>query len=418
MRVSAADTLPAPVRFQRPVLFAAPHRVLFLAGALQLLAVMLFWFTELAGRFTAWWTPPPTVVPALWAHAFLMLFGLFPFFIFGFLMTTYPRWLGRPPIPGAFYLPAAALMLAGVVMLYPGLFVSRGVVLGGVAALLLGWAAALLGLLRVYRQGRAKAGPYETLLTLSLVLGWLSAAAGGVWLLVPGTLAWTLTIQGGLWLFLLPVLWTVSHRMIPFFGSCVLTGYQIRRPAWTLYAGIACMLGHFALNAAGAAPWSFLFDLPLALIALRLSLLWQFWRSFGIRLLAILHFAFLWLPIALILYTVQDLAALGGASWLGFAPLHALGIGYAASMLLAMATRVTMGHSGRPLQASGLTWLCFWALQAAVLLRIAADLPAAWGLGGPAASLWAAAVWLVCFGLWSARHAPMYWRPRADGRPG
>lgn len=403
----------------RSVLFAAPHRVMFLAGGLQLVATILFWTIELAGRYTAWYAPLNTTVLPTWAHAFLMLFGLFPFFIFGFLMTTYPKWLGRPPVSPAMYLPAWSLMLSGVALLYAGLFLGRGLLLGGVAALLAGWGIALAALLQVYLQGRAKAGRFETLLTLGLTLGWVCACAGGVWVVAPGNWAWSLMIQGGVWLFLLPILWVVSYRMIPFFGSCVLDGYEIRRPAWALQAGVVCMVGHFALTVAGLPQWTVVFDLPFALIALRLSLLWAFWRSFGIRLLAILHIAFLWLPAALLLYSVQDLARLfAGASILGFAPLHALGIGYATSMVLAMATRVTMGHSGRPLQASGLTWFCFWGLQAAVLLRIAAALPQFWGVGGPVSALYAGVVWLVCFALWSGRHVPMYWRPRADGKPG
>lgn len=419
MKLSAVHAVVGPAAADRPILLAAPHRVMFLAGALQLVATMAFWTAELAGRYMPWWPPLDTSVSATWAHAFLMLFGLFPFFIFGFLMTTYPKWLGSPPIAAGLYLPAVSLMLAGVVLLYAGLFLGRGLLLSGVSGLLAGWAVALYALVRVYLQGNARAGRYETLLTLSLGLGWLCAVAGGVWVVAPGGRVWTLMIQGGLWLFLLPVLWVVSYRMIPFFGSCVLEDYEIRRPGWALYAGVACMLGHFALTLAGMPQWSLMFDLPFALIALRLSILWAFWRSFGIRLLAILHVAFLWLPVALLLYSVQDLGRLvAGVSILGFAPLHALGIGYAASMVLAMATRVTMGHSGRPLQASGLTWLCFWGLQAAVLLRIAAALPALWGFGGPVSALYAAVVWLLCFALWSGRHAPMYWRPRADGKPG
>lgn len=417
MKVSAVAS--RPIGADWPVFFAAPHRVMFFAGALQLVATILFWAAALTGRYTAWWPPLDTTVPTTWAHAYLMLFGLFPFFIFGFLMTTYPKWLNHSPITALFYLPAFGLMLCGVGLLYAGLFSSRALVLAGVLSLLAGWATALAALLRVCIHGEKKPGPYERLLTLSLALGWLSAAAGAAWLLAGSASAWNLMIQGGLWLFLLPILWVVSYRMIPFFGSCVLKDYGIRRPAWILYLGAACMLGHFVLNLAGLPQWSFVVDIPFAVAALRLSLLWQFWRSFGIRLLAILHVAFLWLPVALILYSVQDIAQLAGGTFiLGFAPLHALGIGYASSMVLAMATRVTMGHSGRPLQASGLVWLCFWGLQAAALLRIAADLPASWGLGGPESALWAALVWLICFGLWAGRHAPMYWRPRADGRPG
>jgi uncharacterized protein involved in response to NO len=32
--------------------------------------------------------------------------------------------------------------------------------------------------------------------------------------------------------------------------------------------------------------------------------------------------------------------------------------------------------------------------------------------------LCAALLWLVCFGIWAFHFAPVYWRPRTDGKPG
>jgi uncharacterized protein involved in response to NO len=55
-----------------------------------------------------------------------------------------------------------------------------------------------------------------------------------------------------------------------------------------------------------------------------------------------------------------------------------------------MASRVTLGHSGRPLEADSTTWCLFWLVQAAALVRM---LPA------------------CC-------PCPGAWRPRVDGKPG
>ena len=52
------------------------------------------------------------------------------------------------------------------------------------------------------------------------------------------------------------------------------------------------------------------------------------------------------------------LGALGAAGLpLGLAPTHALALGFAASLLVAMVTRVSHGHSGRPLAMVPLAWL-------------------------------------------------------------
>jgi uncharacterized protein involved in response to NO len=85
-------------------------------------------------------------------------------------------------------------------------------------------------------------------------------------------------------------------------------------------------------------------------------------------------------------------------------------------MLLAMASRVSLGHSGRPLKADGLTWVLFWLVQASALARMLPDLAA--GLGLPWLYYLAALLWLAAFGAWAWRYAPMYWRPRVDSKPG
>ena len=93
--------------------------------------------------------------------------------------------------------------------------------------------------------------------------------------------------------------------------------------------------------------------------------------------------------------------------------MHAMTMGFLGSLLLAMVTRVSSGHSGRPLVADNRVWAVFCLLQVAVLVRIAASLPhmPGWGLA-LAASLWA-----LLMALWGGRLLVWYGQPRADGRP-
>ena len=108
----------------------------------------------------------------------------------------------------------------------------------------------------------------------------------------------------------------------------------------------------------------------------------------------------------------------GERIWFGLAPLHALVIGYFASMVLGMASRVTLGHSGRPLVLDHFTWLLFLGFQITTLFRIMPEIMPAASALAPVFYLFAAAVWLICFMLWAARFAPIYWRPRVDGKLG
>jgi len=171
------------------------------------------------------------------------------------------------------------------------------------------------------------------------------------------------------------------------------------------------------LELTGQTAWRFLADAPLALAALHHSWVWQFRRSFHARLLAMLHIAFLWLGLGMALYTVQSLALLvTGVDYLGRAPLHALGIGFFTGMVVAMASRVTLGHSGRALEANDLTWRVLFGVNIAAMLRIVAEfLP---GTVGGILNALAAATWLLSFLLWGWLYAPMYLRPRLDRKPG
>jgi uncharacterized protein involved in response to NO len=92
-------------------------------------------------------------------------------------------------------------------------------------------------------------------------------------------------------------------------------------------------------------------------------------------------------------------------------------MGYFTSMLIAMVTRVTVGHSGRALAMNRTILACFLGLQGATLMRIASETILA-----PAAVagllLAAVALWLVTVGGWAIQLVGMYLSPRVDGRPG
>jgi uncharacterized protein involved in response to NO len=88
-------------------------------------------------------------------------------------------------------------------------------------------------------------------------------------------------------------------------------------------------------------------------------------------------------------------------------------------MVLGMASRVTLGHSGRPLVLDQFSWWLFIGFQAAVAFRIAPDiLPEVFSGAGPGLYVLGGLCWLICFSLWTIRYAPIYGQERADGKPG
>ena len=209
--------------------------------------------------------------------------------------------------------------------------------------------------------------------------------------------------------------------MIPFFSSRVLENYVIIRPYALLWLMVACSAGHGLMQLMAMPQYTWWVDLLLAGCALYLSWAWGLLRSFSVSLLAVLHISFAWLSVSMLLFAAQSAMMWlnnGEFNSFGLAPLHALSIGYFASMVLGMASRVTIGHSGRPLVLDHFTWLLFLGFQTATVFRILPDLIPAASAVAPLFYLGAAGVWLICFTLWAARFAPIYWRPRIDGKPG
>jgi len=403
-------------------LSAAPHRGMFLAGALQGILTLLWWVFDLAGRHgiagaSSAWSIAPT-----WAHAFLMIYGFFSFFILGFLFTTFPNWMNGEKTQPRHYIASSVLMACGIALFYLGLAASKLIAAAGVATLLAGFSIAVYALLCVLFKAENQDRRHAIAASVALVSGWLGIAAYLLWLVTDNATLLDFSRSAGIWFFLLPIVMTVSHRMIPFFSSRVLENYVLVRPYWILWLMLACSAGHGILQLWEAAfPYLWMFDLPLAASAVYLSFTWGLLRSFHVHLLAVLHIAFAWLGLSMLLYGTQSLIffASGGELLIfGLAPLHALAIGYFASMVLGMASRVTLGHSGHPLVLDKLSWLLFIGFQAAALFRTLPDiLPAAVSLA-PGSYLLAGLSWLICFTFWACRYAPLYWRARADGKPG
>lgn len=402
-------------------LAAAPHRSLFLVGALQGVATMLWWLFDLAGRYGVAGTPFAWQVAPMWAHGFLMVYSFFPFFIFGFLFTTYPNWMNGEKIKPRHFLATCLSLMIGVALFYFGLATDTAILAAGVVTMLAGWSVAIYALLHVLIGASGQEKRHAIVTSIALLFGWMGVAAYLLWLL---TESWTMlnfSRVAGIWFFLLPIVLTVSHRMIPFFSSRVLENYVIVRPYWILWLMLVCSAGHGILQLSELSPYLWLVDFPLAFCAMYLSFKWGLLRSFRVSLLAVLHISFAWLVLSMLLYGLQSLILMQGESkaiLFGLAPLHALAIGFFAGMVLGMASRVTIGHSGRPLVLDKFTWLLFIGFQGAAMLRVIADIVPVVAQHAPQLYLMAGMIWLACFTLWAVRYVPVYWRQRVDGKPG
>jgi uncharacterized protein involved in response to NO len=145
--------------------------------------------------------------------------------------------------------------------------------------------------------------------------------------------------------------------------------------------------------------------------ALRLS----GWRSFrvgGEPILWVLHVAYAWLPVGLALKACWLLGGLDfAAKWQ-----HALTYGAFATMILAVMTRASLGHTGRPLVVSRAIAVAYGLLTLGAALRVFGSALA------PGLYLWTLVLsglaWTLAFLIFVVVYGPLLMAPRVDGRQG
>ncbi len=207
----------------------------------------------------------------------------------------------------------------------------------------------------------------------------------------------------------------IGGRVIPLFTANRLGLTIAPLPPWLEYLAIGSVAAVGLASAVGPGTGSpaWLAALCLATSALHFYRLahWQGWRAVKVPLLWSMHLSYLCIPLALL-----GLGLAGGDPVAGKNIIHLLAIGAIGGMILSMMSRVSMGHTGRPLEVPHYLALAF------ALILVAAFVRSALPIANAALSLlsWqiSAALWVLVFGMFLYRYLPILTRPRVDGKPG
>ena len=253
------------------VLAAAPHRLLFLIGALNVLAAMGWWLHWLHAPSAS----PIAHLPANWMHGFILQYQVLPSFIFGFLTTVFPRWMNLPEASAWHYLPIGLGLFGGQLFCLAGLTLHSAILLhGGLLMTLAGWLSATVWLTIQYSRAIGWHWHAASCL-LALYLGVFGVVSMLLYVHWPKPgLAFAMLKIGSFGL-LLPIYSTVAHRMFPFFAANVVLGYRAWRPLWLLAVQWPLWLVHLSLELQHAHAWLWLVDLPLCV--LNTYMLWRWW---------------------------------------------------------------------------------------------------------------------------------------------
>lgn len=384
-----------------PPIFRLGFRPFFLLGALLALIAVPLWVGALLG---SWPLPTPLAGWLAW-HRHEMVFGFAGAVIAGFLLTAVQTWTGQPSLSGK---PLAVLAVLWLLARgswwqpFPIILLLLNVIF------LLAVTVAMARLLWAARQNRN----YPIAVVLLLLAATNALTLCGV---LQNNDAWQR--QGSLaavWL-VLAMITLIGGRVIPFFTfrGLLRTAQVTAWPwlDWSLLIGavLAALLTacgllmqntqvlsgvlFFLLGAGHAIRLARWFDAGL----LRVPLLWS------------LHIAYAWLVagcIGLALWSF-DLGVPEGQA------LHALTVGAIGGLILAMMARVSLGHTGRPLELPKGFFIAFVLINIATLLRTVGP-----SISYTTAMYLAAAGWGLAFLQFAVVYGPMLCKARTDGHPG
>ena len=383
-----------------PAILRLGFRPFFLAAGLWSAVAATLWLLQLAGLGGV----PSAFDPLTW-HGHEMLFGFAAAALAGFLLTAVPNWTGRLPLRGSRLAALCGLWLAG------RLAVATSAWLGPVPAALIDGAFLVVLAGAVLREIAAGAkwrnlpvaGIVSGLAASNLLvhgesLGLADCAALGQRLAV-AILVMLIALIGGRIVPSFTRNWLAKRKAVALprpFGwpdrlaiaaTALAGGLWAVAPEWRA-TGLAALLAA-AANGDRLARWR-------GLSTLREPLVW------------VLHLGYGWLVAGVALLTVASLGDVLSAS----AALHGLTAGAIGTMILAVMTRATLGHTARPLEAGAGTTAIYLLVSAAAVLRVASAVAPRAGmtilvLGG--------LCWIAAFGLFVALYGPLLVTSRRNG---
>jgi uncharacterized protein involved in response to NO len=341
-----------------PAFLRGAFRPFFFGGALWAIIAVAIWLLALSAQLTI-----PSAFGALAWHRHEMLFGFVGAVIAGFLLTAIPNWTGRLPIAGP---PLAALFALWVLGRLIVLFSAAAT--PAVAAIVDSGFYILLATVagREVLQAKNRNVPIVGLVLLFGIANLLDhLSAGGE--IADSEVAWKFAVA-----LVTIMISLIGGRLVPSFTRNWLAKHGVREglPVQPTRFDLAVI----ALTALAFVAWlavpagslsGVLFAIAAVGQAIRLGR-WKGWMVVRDPLVLILHVGYAWLPIGIGLLSAAQL----GTTIPQSAGVHALTTGAMATMILAVMTRASLGHTGRELKASAATALCYTLISLGALLRV------------------------------------------------
>lgn len=407
--INLTEPMPKKVRFyqvsQWPLWMLAFRPYFLGAGLLAVLSIS-YWLLILTGHARWQLTMPAT----LW-HAHEMMFGFAGAVAVGFLLTAAQTWTGVASINGRKLMLLTLVWLAARVAFF---ITSAGIENFSLYAVLLFQLLWWLGAVMALANTLLKAGNKNNYQFLPMLSALCVLNIIYLCLAIQQNMLLALAVADTAVLVMTLLVGVVAGRVLPFFTARGLgLAEQVRTPRLDkvlLYSSLFAVALYFIsqLFIASVNPgWALA---VVAVVHLSRSLLWWNNQMLKVPLLWSLHFSYLALGLGLVLLALSFYSSV----ILFKDALHMITIGTIGMMILAMMTRVSHGHTGRPLTIPHFMAVAFALVFIAAIIR--SLLPVV--IGPHIAWQLSAVLWIVAFLLFLFHCIPILTRRRVDGRRG
>lgn len=351
-----------PRKSPHPFWSGAFRPLFLLAGILAIVAV-IWWVTG----FVHGYAVPSLGSPSFW-HAHEMIFGFGGAAIGGFLLTAIANWTGRPSINGPMLMALTCTWLLGRLAIgFAENLPVFAVIIGALAyfVFLIALAARELIAARNFKNMRVIA----VISVIALFDGLFVASCLEAIHLDPVMLYQTAILT------IILLIALIGGRVIPAFTRNWVTREQIAAPMPAMFNrfDMLCLASIALCIIAGIiAPASSFLGYALLLAGVLHTVRLIRWRgiySWREPIVAMLHLGYFWVPVGLGLLGLSILwpDMIGSRD-----ALHALTGGAMACMIIAIAGRAALGHTGRELRASAMLNTAFGLIWFSTLFRVIA----------------------------------------------
>ncbi|XOV79876.1 MAG: NnrS family protein [Aestuariibacter sp.] len=382
-------------------LFRLAFRPFFLLAAIFALVSVWFWVLPITGVANV-----RVYGGNYWWHIHEMMFGFGLAVVAGFLLTAVQTWTGIPGLKGLKLAGLAGLWLLarGMMILQPQLGVWPIIVVD-----MLFVPCVMIALITPI----VRVAQWRNLIFAPILVGFMALNGLFHWMALNSDYSLMAQTATTTVLLMAIVITVIGGRVIPMFTANGTQTPKVAPLPWLekltlLSTTVVALLSLFYRP-----------DEALLSIALVFSgvchlwriLRWRIWVTYRVPMVWSLHLSYLSLALGLVLSGLAGFFTVFSFSQ----ALHLVTIGAMAGMILAMMTRVSLGHTGRTIISSKRTTAAFVALFLAALIRV---------LGPEVISdyswvlLLSGFSWSIAFALFLWRYIPILCCARVDGGAG